>query len=192
MYIYIYIYVHVFCEKTLDHLNNQGFANRAPTPVVKHWCEYSGVGRGDDTVGSPHRAQISQSELFEFILLSTFDKQFPAEHFEAAVSQSTVPSPPLFRGAGVRPNSVESPRGIFLAAAPHYRTRTLSKRLPKAKSPSSGDARALPDNPRHDVRQVRAPESFGRANVVEVSVKTTLSLREPWPCKAAAETPVLP
>ena len=40
--------------------------------------------------------------------------------------RSTVPSP-------LRPNSVESSRGIFLAAAPHYRTRTLSKRLPEAK-----------------------------------------------------------
>ena len=30
---------------------------------------------------------------------------------------------------------MESPRGVFLAAAPHYRARTLSKRLPKAKSP---------------------------------------------------------
>ena len=50
------------------------------------------------------------------------------------------------RGAGVRPNSVESPRGMFLAAAPHYRTRTLSKRLPKAKSqkPSPPLRRFLP------------------------------------------------
>ena len=38
-------------------------------------------------------------------------------------------SPPL----SVRPNSVESLRGICLAAAPHYRTRNLSKRLPKTK-----------------------------------------------------------
>ena len=37
------------------------------------------------------------------------------------------------RGTGGRPSSVESPRGIFPAAAQHYRTRTLSKRLPKAK-----------------------------------------------------------
>ena len=53
------------------------------------------VGRGDDTVGNPHRAQISQFELFELVLLLKFGKKFPVEQFEATVSQSTVPSPPL-------------------------------------------------------------------------------------------------
>ena len=47
----------------------------------------------DDTVGNPRRAQICQFELFELVLLLKFDKQFPAEQFEATVSQSTVPSP---------------------------------------------------------------------------------------------------
>ena len=51
--------------------------------------------KGDDTVGNPHRAQISQFELFELILLFKLDKQFPVEQFEATVSQSTVPSPLL-------------------------------------------------------------------------------------------------
>ena len=32
------------------------------------------IGRGDDTVGNPHRAQISQFELFELILLLKLDK----------------------------------------------------------------------------------------------------------------------
>ena len=40
------------------------------------------------------QAQISRFELFERILLLKSDKQFPAEQFEAVVSQSTVPSPP--------------------------------------------------------------------------------------------------
>ena len=96
-------------------------------------------GRWDDMVGNPHRAQISQFELFELFVLSKLDKEFPVEEFEATVSQSAVPSSPLTqrsRGAGVRPNSVESPRGICLAAAPHYRTGTLSKRLPKTKKAS--------------------------------------------------------
>ena len=53
------------------------------------------LGRGDDAVGSPHRAQISQFELLELILLLKLDKQFPVEHFEATVSRSAVPSPPL-------------------------------------------------------------------------------------------------
>ena len=52
-------------------------------------------GRGDATVGNPHRAQIQQFELFELILLMKLDKQFPVEQFEATVSRSTVPSTPL-------------------------------------------------------------------------------------------------
>ena len=49
--------------------------------------------RGDDTLGNPHRAQISQFELelkftqfelFEFILLLKLDKQLPVEQFEAS------------------------------------------------------------------------------------------------------------
>ena len=39
--------------------------------AVLHLC----FGRGDDTVGNPHRAQISQIELFEF-------KLFQFESFE--------------------------------------------------------------------------------------------------------------
>ena len=53
------------------------------------------LGKGDETVGNPHRAQISKFELFEPILWLILDKQFPVEQFEATVAQSTVPSPPL-------------------------------------------------------------------------------------------------
>ena len=52
-------------------------------------------GKGDDTVGNPHRAQISQFELFELILLLKLDKQLPVEQLEATASQSTVLSLPL-------------------------------------------------------------------------------------------------
>ena len=52
-------------------------------------------GRGDDTVGNLHRAQIVRFELFELVLLLKSDKQFPVEQFEATASQSTVPSPLL-------------------------------------------------------------------------------------------------
>ena len=55
------------------------------------------VRRGDDTVRNPHRAQISQFELFELFLLLKSDKRFSVEEFIAAVSQSAVPSPPLKR-----------------------------------------------------------------------------------------------
>ena len=51
-------------------------------------------GRGDDTVGNPHRAQIYQFELVElklsnlsffgFVLVLKLDKQFPVEQFEAS------------------------------------------------------------------------------------------------------------
>ena len=48
------------------------------------------IGRGDDTVGNPPRAQISQFELFELILLLNLDKHFSIEQFEPTLSQSTV------------------------------------------------------------------------------------------------------
>ena len=66
-----------------SHIHAQALCVRSPY-----------VGRGDDTVGNPPRAQISQFELFELILLLKLDKQFSVERFEATVSQSTVPSPP--------------------------------------------------------------------------------------------------
>ena len=45
------------------------------------------------------RAQISQLELFELIiLLLKLDKRLPVEQFEATVAQSTVPSSPLIPG----------------------------------------------------------------------------------------------
>ena len=57
-------------------------------------------GRGDDAVGSPHRAQIVSFELFELVLLLESDKQFPVEQFEATVSQPTVSFPPLRCASG--------------------------------------------------------------------------------------------
>ena len=45
------------------------------------------LGRGDDTVGNPHRAQIAPFEFLEPILLLKLDKQVPVEQFEATVSQ---------------------------------------------------------------------------------------------------------
>ena len=63
--------------------------------ICTQGCCVSHFGRGDDTVGNPHRAQISQFELSELSLWSKLGRQFPIEQFEATVSQSTVPSPPL-------------------------------------------------------------------------------------------------
>ena len=52
------------------------------------------LGRGDDVVGNPHRAQnlsipvfraqISQSEFFELVLLLKLAKLSPVEQFEAS------------------------------------------------------------------------------------------------------------
>ena len=79
--------------------------NRIRYPhVTAHTCPWTGrrlsFWRGEDKVGNPHRAQIARFELFELnffelILLLKLDKHLPVEQFEAAVSQSTVPSPPL-------------------------------------------------------------------------------------------------
>ena len=65
-------------------------------------------GRGDDTVGDPHRAQISQFELFELLLSSKLDNEFSIERFEPTVSQSTVSSPAL-RSGGAAPAKISGP-----------------------------------------------------------------------------------
>ena len=53
-------------------------------------------GRGDDTVGHPHRAQIFRFELFELVLLLKLGTvPCRAIRGNSIVSQSTVPSPPL-------------------------------------------------------------------------------------------------
>ena len=69
---------------------------RSRAPAVSAAIRREVIGSVDDTVGNPHRTQISQLELFELILLSKLDKQLPVERFEATVSQSAVPSPLLF------------------------------------------------------------------------------------------------
>ena len=66
------------------------------TQLTTQWAGLlitTSFGRGHDTVGNPHRAQmykfeifraqIVQFELFELIFLFELDKQFPVEQFEA-------------------------------------------------------------------------------------------------------------
>ena len=77
-----------------------------PSTRTTSWAT-SAFGRGDDSVGNPHRAQISQFELFELILLLKLDRQFSIERFETTVSQSTVPSPPPRRGRARGPRHLE-------------------------------------------------------------------------------------
>ena len=66
--------------------------------VLKPGLHLPTTGRGDDTIGNPHRVQIDQFELFEFILLLKLEERFPIEQFEATLSQSIVPSPSLKQG----------------------------------------------------------------------------------------------
>ena len=86
-------------------------------------CESGGgrIGRGDDTVGNPHRAQISQFELFELILSLKLDKQLAVEQFEATASQSAVITPPPRAGGGLMVSGV-GPRcrrhGVHAGRAP--------------------------------------------------------------------------
>ena len=82
--------------------------SRTPVPAQSP----STLGRGDDAVGDPHRAQNVQFELVELILLFKLDKQLPVEHFEAIASQSTVPSPLSYTKW---PHSCPPPYGLHLA-----------------------------------------------------------------------------
>ena len=54
-------------------------------------------GGGADTVGNPSSSTNFSIRVFRAypLLELKLDKQLPVEHFEATVSQSTVPSPPL-------------------------------------------------------------------------------------------------
>ena len=85
------------CERVFVHARDIGV--HILSRATARECRSGSVsfGRGDDTVGNPHRAQIYEFELSELILSLELDKQFPVEQFEATVSQSTVPSPPLTR-----------------------------------------------------------------------------------------------
>ena len=86
MYVYMYIYIYTDIERDIYIW------------LLDNKLEEALVGGGDDTLGIPHRAQISQFELFELILLLKLDERFPVERFQAAVSQSAVPSSPLTLG----------------------------------------------------------------------------------------------
>ena len=69
-----------------------GPQHRRRQPALGRAC--ARLGRGDDTVGNPHRAQTYEFELFELIPLLRLDKQFPVERFEPTASQSAAPSRP--------------------------------------------------------------------------------------------------
>ena len=87
------------CGRTSVHWADQrracGFGGWVARRRWWHSAHFPHIGRGDDTVGDPRRAQIAQSELFQLILLLKLYIQLPVEQFEATASQPTVPSPPL-------------------------------------------------------------------------------------------------
>ena len=98
-YIYIYIYIHIYM--VIYYL--EGHRAGAPSLELRHVqragaAAPAALGREDDTVGNPRsnfsirafRAQISQFELFELILLSKLNKQLSVERFEATASQSRI------------------------------------------------------------------------------------------------------
>ena len=60
------------------------------------------LGRGDDAVGSPHRTQIYEFELFKLFILLKLDQQFSIEQLEPTESQSAV-YPPLLGSGRTRP-----------------------------------------------------------------------------------------
>ena len=75
--------------------------------------------------GNPHRAQFVQFELF---LLLKLDRQFPVEQFEATVSQSTVPCPPLKVSVWARFGIAIDDFGIPPSAAPPATPALLGQR----------------------------------------------------------------
>ena len=88
-------------------LGVRGSAERLPRPRPRG-CDgaLETLGRGDDTVGNPHQAQISQfdraqvyqCELFELIFLLKLDKQFPSNNSRRRYLSQQYP-PPLLEGA---------------------------------------------------------------------------------------------
>ena len=96
IYIYMYICICIYAYYASDNFRIDSLSWGGACRGLEV-AEMQSIRRGDDVVGNPHRAQISQSELFELTLVSKVSKQFPVERFEATVSQSTVPSPPQAR-----------------------------------------------------------------------------------------------
>ena len=88
------------------------------------------LGRGDDTVGNPHRARISQFELFELILLLKLDERFPVEQFEAADLSQQYPSPPL-PGTSLASRRGQDKRGLFQSAVDSLHVAALCRILPQ-------------------------------------------------------------
>ena len=66
--------------------------------VSSNWGrgDRAALSRGESTGESLIELKFLKFDVFELILSLKLDKQFSIEQFEAAISQSTVHSPPLF------------------------------------------------------------------------------------------------
>ena len=65
-HVHIHMYIHIHNIYIYIYIHTHGRAASESLPQ-RPMC-----GRGDDTVGKPHRARISQFELFELVLLMRF------------------------------------------------------------------------------------------------------------------------
>ena len=63
--------------------------SESPQDFLSQRC----FGRGDDTVGSPHRAQVPPFELFELVLLLKLGKQLPSSNSRRWYRSQQYPPP---------------------------------------------------------------------------------------------------
>ena len=85
-------------------------------PCTHRPCTH--IGRGDNTVGSPHRAQIVQFEFLGAYPRIELDDKFPVEQFEATASQFSLQYPPPFLHVHTRSPSP-------LEVEPHSMTQAM-------------------------------------------------------------------
>ena len=71
IYIYIHIYIYIYIYHALHHPGARTREALLRLVVREEADEAARLGRGDDTVGSPHQAQMSQFELFELKFLNS-------------------------------------------------------------------------------------------------------------------------
>ena len=69
-------------------------ARRGCHPARRRRAVGGGLGRGNDTVGNPHRAQISQFGLFEFILLLNSGTNYLSSNSSRQDLDQQYPPPP--------------------------------------------------------------------------------------------------
>ena len=123
LYIYIYIYIHIHTYiHTYIHMHTQSkqtlLASRTPTnkqtPPARRGEHPRGqtiLGRGDDAVGNPHRAQFSQFEFVELFALIEFRQTILCRAVRAnSISSDSILSSSDIRADGVRTRRAQNAR----------------------------------------------------------------------------------